>query len=107
MEIKTLEDWITNMIKACPNKLISIQTHLNISLLLNNKENKNFIVFDNAGGMLFTILELASEEDLNNLKKGLKNYLIYGWVINGKSTLNPHQIEQPHWELQRYFDLKK
>ena len=101
--IDTLEDWLKNMMDSVPNKHITLQTASFLMEILNGNPNKlNLVVFDNAGGCQFHIWAFDNEEDTRAFMK-LDTFnlsMIYGYVIDGKSTLCNEQKEYPHWDLQ-------
>jgi len=97
--IDTLKDWVNQMVKNNPDKAISLRTHKNLNELFNPESKKNLIVFDNSGGQLLCCWELDSEKQVNAFLKEFKDYLVFGWCINGESFLSEYQKQQPHWNL--------
>ena len=101
-KIDTLKEWLTIMSGDAPDKHINLRTAMNMQKLFNN-ELKNAVVFDNAGGMQFTIWEFKTKEEAEGFKAldTFRDDLIFGWVLDGEQTLNQYQKEFTHWDIKQ------
>lgn len=98
----TLEDWLTAMVEHNPNKRITLKTSMLLNEILSgNKQKMNLVVFDNAGGMPFTIWDFKSEKDIRGFMTldTICEDLLFGFVINGEPILCEHQKKHPHRDL--------
>lgn len=99
-KITTLERWLTVMAETNPDSRINMKTARLMNDILNGTD-KHLVVFDNAGGMPFSIWDFKSEADLKGFMNmdTLNESLIFGYVTGGVSTLSQWQIDHPHWDL--------
>jgi len=100
--METLEEWLTIMAKHNSDKRINLKTSMLMTEILNGNPNKmNLVVFDNAGGMQFSIWDFDTEEDARGFMAldTFREDLIFGYVINGVSILCEYQRKYPHWDL--------
>jgi len=105
--VETLYDWFKIVLEAKPDAKISLRTAHYMNLIMNKATTKNYLVFDNSGGMLFDILKIDNESDFEPFIKQLGVENFFGKVIKGKASLSEYQKNHPHWEIQSYLRKKK
>ncbi len=102
-KIETLKDWFIAMISANLDNHINLKTAKFMNEILNGGTKDTYVVFDNMGGMVFSIWKVDKKDLLLYIEgpKALREDLIFGYVIGGVSTLTDYQKEYPHWSLQK------
>jgi hypothetical protein len=103
--IKDLYEWFDLMFESNPDAHISMKTANFMHLIRTKATRKSYIVFDNAGGMAFSIWEMDEDKiDLFVEQLGIQNY--YGKVVKGKAILADHQKKYPHWDIQNLLNRR-
>lgn len=91
VEVKTLAKFIEMCSMRAGNQLVGIDDIMKIyEILSGNPMKKDFMLFDNAGGRNFNVIEGESAKAILEMVKigNLKESYIYAYVINGKEVIN-------------------
>lgn len=99
-----LKKWFKYIIEANPNGHISLRTSKLMNDIINNRNTKNYIIFDNAGGCVFDIHEVKDSDSIDIFIKHIGSYLVIGTVRNGISKLSDEQLRNPHYSICRYLE---
>ena len=106
---KTLEEFFNLMLNYGDDyKKISLKTAKHIFEIMNGSKD-SYMVFDNAGGMAFDVWKM-DKENINawlNSKDSLRDDLIFGYVIEGKTQLHEYQLKYPSWLICEAVERKE
>ena len=106
-EIDNLNHWFKLMIKACQKENISFKSMEYMNLIMKGATKKNFVIFDNSGGVVFDIWELDDPDKIEPFIESVGKHLVHGYVKKGKGFLTDHEKDHPNWRLNKYLNNKE
>lgn len=101
-KIETLKEQLKAMLRNEPNGKVSLRTSDNIMRIFND-EKFNCVVFDNAGGTQYCIMDFDSPDKIKKFMDldSMYDSYIYGYVLDGVQYLSKTQKEQLHYSIKK------
>lgn len=109
--LNTLEEFFHAYLNNEETSNISNRTINRLLQIQNRVKDKYFVVFDNAGGCAFDIIEVSGKKEINStidfLNEKYSGEIIIGHYINGISFLAENQKTRPHSCVIKYLRKKE